>query len=1284
MKTFFVGIYRFFGKHKTLFYIVLCATIVALAFFSSRLRLDENLTGFFPKSENAETDFVMKNMKAVDKIVVIISQRDTVNQDSYTLMDAAEMYNDSLTARIDTAVQVSLYYDDSATDEIISYVFEQMPLLYTEADFAQLDSLTTDAALTSRMATNRDLMLSPLSTGLAQILANDPIGLSTNVLTRLRGISEDSPMTMVDGYIMDVQNRNLVMFINLSDDFAQTGDNARLVSEIRSLAQSVAEACNVDFYVYGAPVVAVANSERVKADETLTLSIAIGIITIVILLMFRRKRTIFVILMPVVVGGLFACAVVSMLGIELSLISIGAGATVLGVAMSYSIHMVTHSLHSRSIEELIADMAYPMTVGSITTIGAFIGLVFTQSKILHDLGLFASLALVGTLLFSLIFLPHFLTPEADEKRSFTLRFIERISGYDYSRNKILVAVLLIVTAVCAFYFTDVRFNSDMTKLNYQGDEWIEQSRQVTEHVLEVDGHRATLVVTGRNVDELARNGAALSAKAETLHDQGLSRCSSLAPAFIVPTEEQQRRIARWNNFWTAERKARVVSVLDREAAKNGFAPNAFDGFKTLIDRQYEPQQLTDADIAESVLFGEWISKTDSTYMLYFNITVDVENRDAIMEQLVSERNAVVTDMGYFVRKATSGIVDDFNMILWISSFLVGFVLLLSYGRFELFFMTFLPMCVSWVIILGLMAIFGVEFNVVNIILSTFIFGVGDDFSIFIMDGLQSEYNRGKRMLASHKTAIALSAFAIIVGLGAQVFAQHPAVKSIGLLSIFGMVAVIITSYIVQPILFRCFIAKPAIAGLPYTLMNVLKSLFFYVIFLVGCVLSNVVLLLVVVLPIGRKRKSRAMHVFVCGFMRLFYNLIGLVFKIKKIGKVDFSKPSVIIANHTSFIDIIAVLAMSPRIILMTKSWVTSSPFFGLLVQYCGFYNVDQDNADLIETMRRCVVDGYSIMVFPEGTRSADGQIHRFHKGAFKIANDLGLDITPVIMYGNNHVVSKRQPLLINTGLIVNKVLPPIASSSSEYGSNYTEQSKLIAAYMRAELQRVTDECGTVDDPYYYSAVIRNYTYKSPELEWYMRIKIRMEKCYRFFDELIPPAAKICDIGCGYGPLDFMLALHRRQRAIVGIDYDADKIQTAQNSFLCRQLNAQGSSMRFEAANAAEYDLPESDVFVLNDVLHYMPYETQRTVLERCFAKLNNGGMVIVRDGNTEKTEKQKVTALTERFSTRIFNFNKTEGELCFTNTSTIRGIAAANGFSCETHEKEKRTSNTIYILRRRT
>ena len=88
------------------------------------------------------------------------------------------------------------------------------------------------------------------------------------------------------------------------------------------------------------------------------------------------------------------------------------------------------------------------------------------------------------------------------------------------------------------------------------------------------------------------------------------------------------------------------------------------------------------------------------------------------------------------------------------------------------------MCLSFIIILGFMALLDIRFNIVNIILCTFIYGIGDDFSIFVMDGLLNEYKTGKKTLSSHKTAIFFSGLITLIGIGALLFAKHPAIHSL--------------------------------------------------------------------------------------------------------------------------------------------------------------------------------------------------------------------------------------------------------------------------------------------------------------------------------------------------------------------------------------------------------------------------------------------------------------------------------------------------------------------------
>ena len=119
------------------------------------------------------------------------------------------------------------------------------------------------------------------------------------------------------------------------------------------------------------------------------------------------------------------------------------------------------------------------------------------------------------------------------------------------------------------------------------------------------------------------------------------------------------------------------------------------------------------------------------------------------------------------------------------------------------------------------------------------------------------------------------------------------------------------------------------------------------------------------------------------------SLIYIMYMVKKQilnpGKEDFKKPAVIVANHQSFLDILSILMLYLKLIFFTNNWVWNSPFYGKMVQMADFYSVDDGIENSLELVKRKVEDGFSVAIFPEGGRSVDETIKRFHKGAFFLA-----------------------------------------------------------------------------------------------------------------------------------------------------------------------------------------------------------------------------------------------------------------------------------------------------------
>lgn len=1283
MTQFFIGLYDYFERHKILFYLSLISCVLLMGFFALQVRFEENITQFFPDTKDSQNTIkVFDNLKIKDKIIIMLSSADTCHQvEPDSLIEAAGQLQQTLTEKAGGTLIKGIFaqVDQSLIGGATDFVYEHLPLFLTDTDYQRFDSLLTEKGIQAIMQKNYTNLLSPAGIALRSYILRDPLGLGSEALKHLQDFQLEANYEIYDEHIFSKDGSTLLMFITPVFSTGSTGKNDELIKILEEELQHVqGESPTIRAEYFGGPSVGVYNARQIKKDTILTSSLALLIIIVFISLVFKRKRSIPLIITPVLFGGLFALFLIFFIKGSISAIAVGAGSAVMGIALSYSIHMLAHQNHVSTVQQLIKEIAYPLTVGSFTTIGAFLGLIFTSSDLLRDFGLFASLALVGTTLFCLIYLPHFLKGQADVKQGRVLRIIEKINAYSYEKNKWLVGGILLITVICFYTSQKVGFNNDMMSLNYE-PQHLKQSEEKLMQLFDSDEKTVLFVSVGKDMNQATETYAVTNQKLSTLKDQGLIKDYASASQFLISPQEQQLRLKRWKDYWTDEKQQQIREQLETAAAEYRFRPGSFEPFYQWLNQPFGEYHYTaQEDDLSGKLLNEWQTSADSITMLISQIRISDQNKETVYQHFSKDQDVVIFDRSYFANKWVSAINDDFYLILYISSFLIFFALWFSYGRIELTLMSFLPMLVSWVIILGLMGILGIEFNIINIILSTFIFGIGDDFSIFIMDGLQNKYRTGQKVLNSHKTAIFFSAFTTVVGMGALVFAKHPALQSISLISILGMIAVVLVAYTIQPLIFRFFIAGPASKGLPpYTLIGLIRTVLLFLLFFIGCIFLRVLIAVLYLVPVRKSSKQRL----VCRLIQITCKgilLLATAVKKEHINKANerFQHPAIIIANHQSFIDILVLLSLSSKILMVTNHWVWHSPFFGAIIRYVDFYYIGEGYEQYMERMRKKVKEGYSIAIFPEGTRTYNGKMKRFHKGAFYLAETLQLDILPILLYGNNKIIAKAQPFNIRKGIIYTEILPRIPADDLSFGTTYQERTKRISAYMKEGYARICREKNTTDNPAFYEALIQNYIYKGPVVEWYIRIKVKMERNYRLFNRLIPVQGQITDIGCGFGPLCYMLSMLSEDRDILGIDYDEDKIALAQHGWL------RNEHLQFRHGNALEYPLPESDVFILNDMLHYMSYEHQRTLLLKCADRLRSQGMIIIRDGNSANTSKHRLTRFTELLSTRIFNFNRTAGELHFTTETQLRKIAVTCGMNVEIIPNDKYTSNTIYIFRK--
>lgn len=142
-------------------------------------------------------------------------------------------------------------------------------------------------------------------------------------------------------------------------------------------------------------------------------------------------------------------------------------------------------------------------------------------------------------------------------------------------------------------------------------------------------------------------------------------------------------------------------------------------------------------------------------------------------------------------------------------------------------------------------------------------------------------------------------------------------------------------------------------------------------------------------------------------LNMIVSMIGI--DIEGAEKIDRHQSYVIVANHQSMIDIYVLYGyLGLDIKWVMKKELRAVPVLGMACEKMGHILIDRTNTgaalDSINTARNKISDGISIVFFAEGTRSRSGELRNFKKGAFRLAQELGLPILPVTIYNTRYVL----------------------------------------------------------------------------------------------------------------------------------------------------------------------------------------------------------------------------------------------------------------------------------------
>ncbi len=582
MYRIFLKIYNYLNSRRVSGIFLFILFLAVSLFFISKLRFEEDISRLLPAGERQDIlKKVLDETEFSDKVIITISAKNKeASPDELTRQ--AEKLVDSLKFSFGNYVEeIQGKVAEENVLEVYDFVYANLPVFLNSSDYNEIENRIQPDSIRERVKGNYKNLISPTGLVTKEFLFKDPLSITTLGLEKLRELQVGEGFELHNDFITTADKQHVLLFLNPKNPSSETAENQKFANKLESLANSLNhENTNIKIDYFGGFLYGIANAEQIKKDIQLTLGIAVSILLVLLIIFYRRILVPLILFIPSVLGALLALTALYFIREEVSAISLGMGAILLGISLDYALHILTHYRNNNDIKKLYHEITKPVLMSSCTTAIAFLCLLFIKSEALKDLGIFAAVGVLGSSVFALILIPLlYKAPENPE--NLKKGWLDKLAAVRFYKKTPLVGALIFLFIAGLFFFGKVQFNSDISKLNYEP----ENLKKTEKNVMNIAGRAAKsvyLVSYGNSMDEALFTNNELYENLRELKENDEIETFSSIGGVVLSSETQSRRIDNWDKFWAPEKKNEVEKHLVEASSAYGFKPETVFGSYTRI------------------------------------------------------------------------------------------------------------------------------------------------------------------------------------------------------------------------------------------------------------------------------------------------------------------------------------------------------------------------------------------------------------------------------------------------------------------------------------------------------------------------------------------------------------------------------------------------------------------------------------------------------------------------------------------------------------------------------
>lgn len=782
--TLFERVYRFFSGRRKLLLAATLLIVLAGAFASSRLQIQEDIVAMLPDdSSSVAQDFrLMQLAPFTRKLVITLKGGSGV--DSSALVASADRLAEALKAQGVGKVSTGPANLDGG---FFGWLSASLPSLATGEDLARLAAASTPAEVRSRLQGSYEKLLSPEGWALKGSIQSDPLSFSLFALEKMRFLNLIPNMRLVQNHFVSADGRSALLIVDSSVSMTDSAGSRKLLEQIRR-ATVLSVPAGTSATVVSGHRYTLVNADTIQHDLYIVLILSAVAVLAIYLIFLRSLSAIFVFLIPSSIL-VIATGAMTLWGSTVFAVTLGFGGVLLGIVDEYAM-LIYFSCRQGGKDPAVitGEVSRPVMFGALATFISFGVMLLSSLPGQRQLAIYSMTGIAAALIISLVVLPHLIKPAPEGE--LPLRILDR--RWRLPRRAV-IGVWLALLALCAWQATKVRFNGDLRSVSMVTPELRQAEEELTRTWGDLRG-KALLFSEGKNLEE-----------ALALNDRLFTRLSgriapgdlvSLAP--LLPSAAQQRiNRERWTAFWSGGRAARLGDDLAQSGAAFGFSREAFTPFLATLSNHPPAatmEGLRAAGMGE--LIDSLIIRTPGSVRVLTLVPDTPKLLAALSGDLKALPGVRLVSQSRFGDSVGRAIIHDFTRYLALTSALVLILVIAVFRRPYRIMLVLIPVVTGLVCMFGIMGMLGLEFNIFNIAATILIIGLCVDYGIFMVCKLTEGSNH------TVTRAVLVSGLTTLAGLGALALARHPSMHSIGITVLLGIGAGIPAALLVIPALYN--------------------------------------------------------------------------------------------------------------------------------------------------------------------------------------------------------------------------------------------------------------------------------------------------------------------------------------------------------------------------------------------------------------------------------------------------------------------------------------------------